>query len=112
MTGTIRAIDTAMTAPMNSNYGLNCFYDLQDRARYAGKRNDGTGLKKADKTRFFDTVTTNTEGNGEKNMPEVYLSYISNILYGVPVIYDGQESYWPWQDRRIQPWEAHDYTGE
>ncbi|GHV89374.1 hypothetical protein AGMMS50267_17340 [Spirochaetia bacterium] len=112
MTGTTKAIETQTTTNLNGNYGVNIYYDLQDRRRYAGYRNDGTNLKKADKTRFFDTATGATEDNGQRNMPELYLSYISNILYGAPVVYDGAETYWPWRDRRIQPWESHDYTGD
>jgi hypothetical protein len=111
MTGATKAIETQSTNNLNGNYGVNIYYDLQDRRRYQGYRNDGTGLKMKDKTRFFDTVTGNAEDNGEKNMPEMYLSYVSNIIYGAPVVYDGAETYWPWRDRRIQPWESHDYTG-
>ena len=57
------------------------------------------------KDRFFDTVTSNAEGQGNKNMPEVYLSTLSEIVHGAPVIFNGNPDHHTyWFDRRTQPW--------
>jgi hypothetical protein len=120
MTGTTPTVLTQIRSHLSTyGHGWVSYYLPLDRYRYAGGRRDypkGQPTLKisemADKKTVFDTVTS---GSGQGNQMETYLTIMSQVLYGAPVVYNDPAApalpapftgfgYGPFPILTTQPW--------
>jgi len=83
------SITEQMKRHLNGGYGVNMFYNLMNRGRYDGTfthQTDGAGA--ISRALFYNDSSSFIP---QKNMPETYLSRISQVLFGVDVTYVGPD---------------------